>query len=520
LATRDESLQIGTTVAASIADRLDRNPPQTAQADGVNVATAVEKPVHWTSSVPPENKYADEARGLAEELRRHVDGEVRFTSGDRALYATDLSVFRQVPIGVVIPRSIDDVIATVAVCRGHDVPILPRGGGTSLAGQTCNVAVVIDFSKYLHHILEYDPFGHSAWVEPGVICDQLRHRAWRDHLTWAPDPATHAYNTFGGMIGNNSCGSHSLVGGKTVDNIEALDILTYNGDRLTVERTGDAGELDSVIRRGGPVGQLYGNLRQLRDRCADEIRKRFPDIPRRVSGYNLDDLLPERGFDVAKALVGSEGTLAMVLKARVRLIPRPAHRALLLLGYDGMADAGDHVPELLELHPHALEGIHESVPRNMEIKHRPLPGAELLPDGRMTLLLEFGGASQDEANSRAHDAVVESRQAAGGRWAFACARMKTTSRKSGRCARPALRRHASRTRSRGGRAGKTRPCIRQRKVLTCETSRRCSGDTDMRGRGSGTSARAVFTFASTSTFARVKASRSTARLRRKSRTSS
>ena len=155
---------------------------------------AVEVPelIHWTSPAPPENKYAAAAREVAEALQRQIAGEVRFAPGDRALYATDLSVFRQVPVGVVIPRTVDDVIATVAVCRDHDVPILARGGGTSLAGQTCNVAVVIDFSKYLHQILDYDALGRSAWVEPGVICDQLRHRAWRDHLTWAPDPATHA----------------------------------------------------------------------------------------------------------------------------------------------------------------------------------------------------------------------------------------------------------------------------------------------------------------------------------------
>ncbi|MGH9410863.1 MAG: FAD-binding and (Fe-S)-binding domain-containing protein, partial [Vicinamibacterales bacterium] len=358
----------------------------------------------WASDVPDESKYASQAQAVAVDLRRRTGAEVRFTSGDRALYATDLSVFRQVPIGVVIPRTIEDVIETVAVCREHDVPILPRGGGTSLAGQTCNLAVVIDFSKYLHGILEYNPDERYAVVQPGVICDQLRHRAWKDGLTWAPDPATHAYNTFGGMIGNNSCGSHSLTGGKTVDNIEALDILLYSGERLTVGGALDAGELDRIIRAGGARGELYGKLRDLRDRVADDIRKRYPQIPRRVSGYNLDDLLPEKGFDVAKALVGSEGTLATVLSARVRLLPRPPRRALLLLGYDSMADAGDHVPQLLELEPDALEGVHQSVTRNMERKGRPLAGAKLLPDGRMFLLIEFGGATQADANARAEAA--------------------------------------------------------------------------------------------------------------------
>jgi FAD/FMN-containing dehydrogenase/Fe-S oxidoreductase len=370
----------------------------------VPVGEAAPKLTWWGSTVPPENTYDDRARSLARALAQRTRGEIRFERGDRALYATDLSVFRQVPIGVVIPHTIDDVVETVAACREHDVPILARGGGTSLAGQTCNLAVVIDFSKYLNHIVAYEPDHRFAWVEPGVICDQLRHLAWRDDLTWAPDPATHAYNTFGGMIGNNSCGSHSLMGGKTVDNIEELEVLTYDGDRFTVGRAGNDADLDRVVAEGGARGRVYGRLRQLRDRYADDIRQRYPQIPRRVSGYNLDDLLPERGFHVARALVGSEGTLAMVLRARVSLVPRPPHRALLLLGYEGMAEAGDHVPELLELEPTALEGVHESVPRHMTAKGRPLPGAPLLPRGAMTVLLEFGGESEGEATSRAEDA--------------------------------------------------------------------------------------------------------------------
>ncbi len=358
----------------------------------------------WTSSVPAADTYAKEAPSLARELGRRTEAEIRFEPGDRSLYATDLSVFRQLPIGVVIPRTVEDVIETVAICREHDVPVLARGGGTALAGQTCNLAVVIDFSKHLHEILEYRPGERYAWVQPGVICDQLRHRAWKDQLTWAPDPATHAYNTFGGMIGNNSCGAHSVMGGKTVDNIEALEVLTYEGERFTVGRVGTEAELERIIRAGGAKGRIHAALRELRDRYADEIRARYPRIPRRVSGYNLDDLLPEKGFHVARALVGSEGTLVTVLGAKVRLIPRPPKRSLLVLGYDSMGEAGDHVPELLALELTALEGIHESVPRNMATKGRPLAGARLLPEGRMFLMAEFGGSSQEEANARAEDA--------------------------------------------------------------------------------------------------------------------
>src|ERR1051326_372625 len=165
------------------------------------------------------------ALDLEEALKRVIAGEVRFDSGSRALYATDLSIYRQVPVGVVIPRTIDDVIATVAACRQRGVPILGRGCGTSLAGQCCNVAVVIDFSKYVNHITELDPEQRTAWVEPGVVCDQLRDAAEQYHLTLAPDPATHEYCTLGGMIGNNSCGVHSVMGEKTSENTEELEIL-------------------------------------------------------------------------------------------------------------------------------------------------------------------------------------------------------------------------------------------------------------------------------------------------------
>jgi len=169
------------------------------------------------------------ARDLDQELRRRLNGEVRFDAGSRALYATDLSIYRHVPVGVVIPRHVEDVIATVEACRGRDVPILGRGCGTSLSGQCCNVAVVIDFSKYMNRLIALDPDARLAQVEPGIINDDLRHAARGYGLTFAPDPATHRYCTLGGNIGNNSCGAHTFWGGKTVDNVEELDILTYDG---------------------------------------------------------------------------------------------------------------------------------------------------------------------------------------------------------------------------------------------------------------------------------------------------
>src|SRR5215468_8031081 len=166
-----------------------------------------------------------DARALESSLRSRIDGEVRFDPSSRALYATDGSSYRQIPIGVVIPRHADDVIATLAACREYGAPVLSRGGGTSLAGQCCNAAVVLDFSKYMRSILSMDPQNRLATVQPGVILDHLRNAAVKHHLTFAPDPATHSRCTLGGMIGNNSCGVHSVMAGKTDDNIEALEIL-------------------------------------------------------------------------------------------------------------------------------------------------------------------------------------------------------------------------------------------------------------------------------------------------------
>lgn len=284
---------------------------------------------------------------LADALRRQIAGEVRFDVGSRALYATDASNYRQVPIGVVIPRSVDDVIATIEECRRFDAPVLSRGGGTSLAGQCCNVAVVIDFSKYLREVLEIDPARKRARVQPGTVLDHLRRKAEMHGLTFGPDPSTHNHCTLGGMIGNNSCGVHSLMTGRTSDNVEELDILTYDGHRMRVGATRED-ELEQIIRDGGRRGEIYASLRDLRDRYASLIREKYPDIPRRVSGYNLIDLLPENGFHVARALVGSEGTCVTILEATVRLVDSPPARSVLVLGYPDIYTAGDHIPEILE----------------------------------------------------------------------------------------------------------------------------------------------------------------------------
>src|SRR4030081_3363943 len=265
-------------------------------------------------------------------LRRHLRGEVRFDSGSRALYATDGSNYRQVPIGVVVPRDKEDVLAAVALCRDHQTPLLARGGGTSLAGQCCNSAVILDFSKYMAGILEIDPARRIARVEPGVVLDTLRAAAEKHHLTFGPDPATHDRCTLGGMIGNNSCGVHSVMAGKTDDNIDELDILTYDGVRMKVGAT-SSDDFDLFIREGGRRAEIYAGLKSIADRYGELIRTKFPKIPRRVSGYNLNYLLSENGFHVARALVGSEGTCASSSEATCRLVESPPARVLLVVAY-------------------------------------------------------------------------------------------------------------------------------------------------------------------------------------------
>jgi FAD/FMN-containing dehydrogenase/Fe-S oxidoreductase len=360
-------------------------------------------PLPLSSHGKPVDSFSRAAE-LEKDLARVVKGEVRFDRGSRALYATDGSNYRQIPIGLVVPRDDEDVIATVAVCRKYGAPVLPRGAGTSLAGQCCNVAVVLDFTKNMNKILELDPGGRFARVQPGVVLDTLRNKAEEHHLTFGPDPSTHSRCTLGGMIGNNSCGTHSLLAGKTVDNVEELRILLYDGTQMTVGAASGEEELDSIIAQGGRRGAIYSQLRTIRKQYGDLVRERYPKIPRRVSGYNLDELLPENGFHVARSLVGTEGTCVIVLEAKVKLIESPQHRTLIGLGYADIISAANNVPEILKFQPIGLEGFEGTIVDGLRKKGA--PNLELLPEGRGFLLVEFGSDDPVQGDERAHQLIA------------------------------------------------------------------------------------------------------------------
>jgi FAD/FMN-containing dehydrogenase/Fe-S oxidoreductase len=353
-----------------------------------------------------------DADRLAAALRDVVSGEVRFDAGSRALYATDGSNYRQPPIGVVVPRDADDVVRALAVCAAHDAPVFGRGGGTSLAGQCCNAAVCFDMSKYMNRVLAIDPVRRLARVQPGTILDDLRGAAEAYGLTFGPDPSTHNHCTLGGMIGNNSCGVHSVMaqfygpGPRTSDSVEALDLITYDGTRMTIDAA-----LGSEPHRWNdlpPAGiEIVRRLKALADGFEHDIRDGMPDIPRRVSGYNLTALLPEHGFNIAHAVVGSESTCILILEAVVRLIPKPKARSLLVMGYPSVYEAADDISLVMAHRPIGCEGMDDRLVKDIESVGYESDVLRVLPDGGGFLLVEFGGDDKNDADAKAHTLMAE-----------------------------------------------------------------------------------------------------------------
>ncbi|MGD9485963.1 FAD-binding and (Fe-S)-binding domain-containing protein [Streptomyces sp. TRM70308] len=319
---------------------------------------------------------------LAAELRQNVRGEVEFDAASRALMTMDASNYRRVPVGVVAPRDAEDVAAALAVCRTHGVPVVARGAGTSIAGQATGTGVVLDFTRHLNAVLELDPGSRTAVVQPGVILDTLRARAARHGLTFGPDPSTHSRCTLGGMIGNNSCGAHSVAWGTTADNVHALRVLTHAGERAHLAPGGD-----------GVPEALRQTVRALVHGELARLRTGFPDLPRRISGYALDALLPERGEDWARAFTGSEGTLGVLTEATVRLVEAPGARVLAVLGYPDESAAAEAAADLLPHGPLTVEGMANDLVG-------PASRA-LLPRGGAWLFTEVGGADPREARAHA-----------------------------------------------------------------------------------------------------------------------
>lgn len=362
-----------------------------------------------------ETKYSIgvDRKALEEDLRKLVTGEVRFDEGSRALYSTDASNYRQIPIGVVLPRTEEDVINTINICRKYNAPILSRGGGTSLAGQCCNVAVMMDMSKYYNKVLHINKEKKLVSVQPGIVLDEMRHATQREAgLTFGPDPATHNHCTLGGMLGNNSCGVHSVMaqfygyGARTSDNTASLTVVTYDGIKMNVGPTTDE-EYEQIQKEGGRKAEIYREMRAFRDKYADLIRQKFPNIPRRVSGYNLPALLPESGFNVAHALVGSESTLVTITEATLKLITTPKQRSLLVLGYPSLPDAGYAVPEIMKHEPIGLEGLDDLLIEFMRRKGLNVQDIPLLPQGSAWLMVEFGADSKEDSDNKAKKLMGE-----------------------------------------------------------------------------------------------------------------
>ncbi|CAN5891292.1 FAD-binding and (Fe-S)-binding domain-containing protein [soil metagenome] len=347
---------------------------------------------------------------LEKALRERMEGEVLFDAGSKALYSRDGSNYRQVPIGVVRPKSAEDVARVLEVCRQFKAPVLSRGGGTSLAGQCCNWAVVMDMSRHYKNVLNVDAQNRTITVQPGIVLDVVREKAKEQGLIFGPDPATHTHNTIGGMLGNNSCGIHSVMaskdgpGARTSDNLESLEIITYDGTRMSVGPTSEE-DLTAIIEAGGRKGEIYQQLRNLRDKYADLIRERFPKIPRRVSGYNLDDLLPENGFNVARALVGSEGTCVTILEATLTLVPNPKERVVMVVGFENVCKVGEYATKVLAYDPIGLEGTDDKLISYMKNSHLREDELEMLPEGFSCMITEWAGDTIEEARGKAEKAL-------------------------------------------------------------------------------------------------------------------
>ena len=371
---------------------------------------------------------------LEQRLTDALDGEVRFDRYSRALYSTDASLYQMQPIGVVIPKHQQDVITTVQIAAERDVPILPRGGGTSLAGQSVGEAVVLDMSKYMNALLEVNVEAHWARVQPGIVLDELNHRLKPHGLMYAPDVATSSRANVGGTIGNNSAGSHSLIYGKTLDHVMSLDLVLANADEITASPLALT-ELASKQQGESLEANVYRELCRICADNADEIRKRYPRILRRVAGYNLDEFVPNAGskevtpyrrdgcdaehpFSLAKILVGSEGTLATTVEATINLVPIPKMTALCVVHFETLVASMEAMQPILACQPTAVELIDKTI---LDMTRSSLEFSRVTNfiQGEPAALLAVEFYGESEAELRAHlDRLEKTLKRAGFGYAF------------------------------------------------------------------------------------------------------
>ncbi|MFD3620453.1 FAD-binding and (Fe-S)-binding domain-containing protein [Streptomyces sp. NPDC058676] len=365
-----------------------RRPPRPARADG-DVPAGAEALVRLLAATAPGTR-------------------VETGAGRTAAYSYDASNYRVPPQAVIFPRSAADVCAVLRACRELGIPVTARGGGTSMAGNAVGPGVVLDFSRHMNRILDIDPEAGTARVEAGVVLDELRTAAGRHGLTFGPDPSSHSRCTLGGMIGNDACGNRSVRHGRTGAHIESLEIVTADGTRAVADHSG--------LRAVDPadeeyVARLADRARRLVEDNLALIRTELGRIPRQVSGYQLQHLLPERGFDMARALVGTEGSCAVVTAATVRLVATAPASALLALGYDDVVEAAEDVPQILRWSPTAVEGMDEAIVATMRARRGP-DSVTGLPDGRAWLYVELDGEDEATVTSRAAE-LLDALKAAG-----------------------------------------------------------------------------------------------------------
>ncbi len=341
-----------------------------------------------------------DTQALVEELRRHVKGEVRFDKISRVLYSTDASIYQIEPIGVVLPKTVEDVIAVVESADRHGVAVLPRGGGTSLAGQTVGRAVVIDFSKYMRDVIEVNP--DEGWVraQPGIVLDELNRHLRPHGMMFAPDPSTSDRATVGGAVGNNSCGAHSILWGKTIDNVIELDVVLSNGDTARFG-TLDREHGEAKMRGDGLEGGIYREIFAIGEANRDEVLARYPKIIRRVSGYNLDEFVRDGDFNMARFVVGSEGTLVAVTEAKLRIVPRPPMKATAVLHFRDLIESMEATVATLELHPAAVELIGSMLLRQARTNLEYSRMMDFVDgDPEVLLAVELMGESEAELESK------------------------------------------------------------------------------------------------------------------------